>query len=228
LNKPSLILNVSFSMIEVRHYAPPRRDEWDNFVLHSNNGTIFHLQRFFSYHPHDRFLFHHLLFYSGGRLIALLPAAITENGTCLESPIGASYGGFVLPWEMKYVLNEHLVDALLDYAQKQGFKKILLTHAPPIYQTRLCQDIDYALAFKGFDFDRHYISHAIHLDRARISSRTFPPLPADTFINASATPTSPFSTATATRDSMNFIRFCSTTKHGTTPNLLTRSTNSIA
>lgn len=151
-------------MIEVRPYAPEYADEWDKFVLTSNNGTLFHLQKFFSYHPDGRFQFHHLLFYDDGKLVALLPAAVVENGQCLESPMGASYGGFVLRWDMKYVLNEHLVDALLDYASKQGFKKILLTHAPPIYQNRLCQDIDYALAYKGFDFERHYISHAIHLE----------------------------------------------------------------
>lgn len=159
-------------MIVARPYDPSKRDEWDRFVLQSNNGTIFHLQRFLSYHPDGRFDFHHLLFYDGARLVAVLPAAITEGGACLESPIGASYGGFVLPWDLKYAVNERLVDALLDYAQKQGFKKILLTHAPPIYQDRLCQDIDYALAFKGFDFDRHYISHAIHLEpRDNIVSR---------------------------------------------------------
>ncbi len=151
-------------MIEVRPYAPSHQEEWDDFVLQSNNGTIFHLQRFLAYHPHNRFAFHHLLFYRGRQLIALLPAAITENGTCLESPIGASYGGFVLPLELKYVMHEHLVDSLLAYAQRQGFRKILLTPAPPIYQARFCQDIDYALAFKGFDFDRHYISHAIYLE----------------------------------------------------------------
>ncbi|MDW8467552.1 MAG: GNAT family N-acetyltransferase [Chloroherpetonaceae bacterium] len=149
--------------VEVRLYEPSLSVLWDDFVWRSNNGTFFHLQRFLSYHPVGRFEFHHLLFYRGRELLSVLPAAVMEGGKTLESPIGASYGGFVLP-ALKYPDNEHLVNALLSYAAKQGFKKILLTHAPFIYQKRLIQDMDYALAFKGFDFERHYISHAIQLE----------------------------------------------------------------
>lgn len=147
-------------MIDIRPYHSLQADEWDKFVRDSNNGTIFHTQRFLSYHPASRFTFHHLMFYDDGHLIAVLPASVADSGTTLESPIGASYGGLVLP-SLKYHKNEAIVDALLDYAAKENFKKILLTPAPFIYQKRLVQDIDYALAFKGFDFDRHYISHAI-------------------------------------------------------------------
>jgi hypothetical protein len=151
-------------MIDVRPYHASQQDEWDTFVSRSNNGTIFHQQQFFNYHPTGRFTFHHLCFYESGRLIAVLPASITENGTCLESPVGASYGGLVLPTDLKYIQNEAIVDALMNYAVKLGLKKILLTPAPFIYQNRLCQDIDYALALRGFDFERHYISHAILLE----------------------------------------------------------------
>jgi predicted N-acyltransferase len=151
-------------MIEVRPYREALANTWDAFVASSNNGTLFHFQKFLSYHPPQRFDFHHLLFYHGTTLVSVLPAAVTENGTCLESPMGASYGGFVLG-DLKYPMNEHLVDALLEYASKHGFKKILLTPAPFIYQDVLVQDMDYALAYKGFDFDRHYISHAIKLEQ---------------------------------------------------------------
>lgn len=149
-------------MIEIRPYQPANAEAWDEFVRLSNNGTLFHLQKFFDYHPAGRFQFHHLMFYDDGALFAVLPAAIADGGKTLESPIGASYGGFVLPL-IKFHKNEELVDALLSYAAAQGFTKILLTPAPVIYQTQPIQDIDYALAFRGFDFDRHYISHAIDL-----------------------------------------------------------------
>lgn len=29
--------------------------DWDNFVLNSNNGTMFHSRKFLSYHPEGRF-----------------------------------------------------------------------------------------------------------------------------------------------------------------------------
>lgn len=160
------------SAIEVRLYEPTDAQRWDDFVWRSNNGTFFHLQRFLSYHPEGRFKFHHLLFHRGSTLLALLPAALMDGDKTLESPIGASYGGFVLPM-LKYPENERLVDALLSYAARQGFNKILLTPPPFIYQKKLIQDIDYALAFKGFDFDRHYISHAIQLEDTDNFTRHF-------------------------------------------------------
>lgn len=151
-------------MVTIRQYDRSKFEEWDNFVLQSNNGTIFHRQKFFDYHPENRFDFHHLMFYDENKLIAVLPAAVREEGKSLESPIGASYGGIVLG-NIKYRKNEEIVDALLEYSARQGFQKILLTPAPHLYQKRLIQDIDYALAFKGFDFERHYISHVVEHGR---------------------------------------------------------------
>lgn len=147
-------------MIHIIPYTSAHFDEWDSFVRHSNNGTIFHTQQFLSYHPESRFQFHHILFYDDKKLIAVLPAALRDNGKTLESPIGSSYGGIVLA-PMNYKYHEGIVDALVHYATEAGFTKIVLTHAPFFYQAKQMQNIDYALAFKGFDYDRHYISHII-------------------------------------------------------------------
>jgi len=147
-------------MINITRYTSSQQDEWDSFVRESNNGTIFHTQRFLSYHPEGRFQFHHLMFYDNKKLVAVLPAALRENGSSLESPIGASYGGIVLS-PMSYKQHEKIVDALLNYTKQMDFASIFLTPAPFFYQKKQMQNIDYALAFKGFGFDRHYISHII-------------------------------------------------------------------
>lgn len=147
-------------MIQVRAYQPSQKAEWDQFVFSSNNGTIFHTQKFLSYHPAGRFIFHHLMFYENNTLIALLPAASSNQNNTLISPIGSSYGGLVLP-NLNYQKTEEIVEALLTHANGENFKEIKLTAAPLIYQTRLTQDLDYALAFKGFDFEKHFISHVI-------------------------------------------------------------------
>ncbi|MBS1538787.1 MAG: peptidoglycan bridge formation glycyltransferase FemA/FemB family protein [Bacteroidetes bacterium] len=147
-------------MITITCYTDSHYEEWDSFVRDSNNGTIFHSQRFLSYHPAERFQFHHLMFYDNNKLVAVLPAALRENGTSLESPIGSSYGGIVLS-VMNYKKHEEIVDSLLEYAKEQGFAFVFLTPAPFFYQIKQMQNIDYALAFKGFEFDRHYISHII-------------------------------------------------------------------
>lgn len=147
-------------MITIHPYTHDKSDEFDSFVARSNNGTIFHTQRFLSYHPTGKFDFHALMFYENTKLLAVLPAALREGGISLESPIGSSYGGIVLA-AMPYKKHEQIVDALLEYCAQQGFQKIFLTPAPFFYQKEQMQNIDYALALRGFDFDRHYISHII-------------------------------------------------------------------
>ncbi|MEX1138951.1 MAG: GNAT family N-acetyltransferase [Bacteroidota bacterium] len=146
-------------MIEVIPYEEKWRDRWDSFVLKSNNGTMFHLQKFLSYHARP-FPWHHLLFVKQGEIQAVLPTA--RMGSTLESPIGASYGSFVttdLPFEAAL----ELVDAFSDYCRDLGIERTLLTPPPFIYQSVVSQSLDYALAYRGFGYDKHYISHAISL-----------------------------------------------------------------
>lgn len=85
------------SAIAVRPYSPNDAEHWDSFVWQSNNGTFFHLQRFLSYHPEGRFTFHHLLFYRGTTLLAVLPAALMDNGQTLESQLGQAMAVLFCP-----------------------------------------------------------------------------------------------------------------------------------
>lgn len=146
--------------IEVIPYTKSWKSRWDEFVQDSNNGTMFHLQRFLDYHSPDRFEWHHLLFVEKEEIIAVLPAAI--QGSTLESPIGASYGSFVTK-KISFEKSLTLVDCFSDYCREKNIERTLLTAAPFIYQRTFTQDIDYALAYRGFSYDKHYISHAINL-----------------------------------------------------------------
>jgi len=147
-------------MIQVKAYHSSQMEEWDQFVSDSNNGTLFHTQKFLSYHPQDRFLFHHLMFYENTKLIAVLPAAFAQANKLLLSPMGSSYGGLVLS-DLSYLKTEEVVSSLIAYANAEKIGEIKLTPAPLVYQSRLTQDLDYALAFKGFEFEKHFISHVI-------------------------------------------------------------------
>ena len=80
--------------MEIIEYTKKWKDKWDNFVLESNNGTIFHMQKFFDYHPEGKFTFNHLIFLDKGNIVALLPGSMI--GSLYESPIGSSYGSIVL------------------------------------------------------------------------------------------------------------------------------------
>jgi lipid II:glycine glycyltransferase (peptidoglycan interpeptide bridge formation enzyme) len=147
-------------MIEVVDYTSEWKDRWDQFVLESNNGTIFHLQKFLGYHIDRTFEWSHILFLHRGEILAVLPGA--RMGTTLESPIGASYGSFVTRY-ISFDTALALVDAFSQYCREHQFERALLTPPPFIYQSHISQNIDYALAYRGFQYDKHYISHAISL-----------------------------------------------------------------
>lgn len=128
------------------------------------NGTVFHEQRFLNYHPADRFAFHHLLFFDGNRLVAVLPGGFKNGGKTYESPLGSSYGSFVVE-DISADVALAIVGAFEDYMQSHGVEEVFLTSAPVIYSPIITQNLDFALLYKGFAYQRHYISHAIELGR---------------------------------------------------------------
>lgn len=147
--------------MQIIEYSESWREKWDEFVLNSSNGTMFHLQKFFDYHNVGRFNFNHLLFIDRGYIKAVLPGAIKNN--VYESPIGASYGSIVTS-DLKFNQALEIVDTLLDYGKANGIKEFVLTSAPMIYETFQNQNLDFAMLWKGFSYDLHYISSAIKLD----------------------------------------------------------------
>lgn len=158
--------------MEVIKYTPEWKEKWDRFVLESNNGTMFHLQKFFDYHTPGKFKFDHLMFVHKGEIKALLPGAII-NGM-FESPIGASYGSIVTK-DIKFAETMEIVSTLLDYCRKNSIKEIMLTAAPMVYEKYQNQNLDFAMLWQGFNYKLHYISSAIKLDKERDILERFSP-----------------------------------------------------
>ncbi len=150
--------------MEIIRYTEEWKDEWDNFVLSSNNGTMFHMQKFFDYHTPGKFSFDHLMFIEKGRIEAVLPGRLKDG--MFESPIGASYGSIVTK-DITFAETMNHISLLLDYGRKNGIKELMLTSAPMIYEKYQNQNLDFAMLWQGFRFDLHYISSAIKLDKDR-------------------------------------------------------------
>ena len=148
--------------MEIIKYTEDWKERWDSFVLNSNNGTMFHLQKFFDYHEPGKFKFDHLMFIEKDEIVALLPGSI-EKGL-FESPIGASYGSIVTK-DIKFSKAMEIVSILIDYGKKEGLKELLLTPAPIIYEEYPNQNLDFAMLWQGFKYQLHYISSAIELRR---------------------------------------------------------------
>ena len=148
--------------MKIIEYSEKWKDKWDEFVLNSNNGTIFHMQRFFDYHEKRKFSFNHLIFLDDkDNLCAVLPGQ--KIGNLYESPIGASYGSIVTN-DAKFSFALDVVGNLIDYANSNGINELRLTSAPIIYEKHQNQNLDFAMLWMGFSYELHYISSAIKLD----------------------------------------------------------------
>jgi hypothetical protein len=152
--------------IKVQEYQEKYRDEWEDFVSKSNNGTMFHKQAFLDYHDSGKFKFHHLMFRNGDELVGVMPGGIHGDGKTLWSPTGASYGSIVTN-DIPFSLALQIVDSLLDYARERNFRELYLIPPPLIYSHVYNQHIEYAMLYRKSDFELHYISHAVALPKDR-------------------------------------------------------------
>jgi hypothetical protein len=155
------------------------RKMWDKFVARSMNGTVFHSQQFLDYHPTRRFNFKHLLFFEGEKLVAVLPGGSYHSDATYESPVGASYGSFVTE-DISAQTALDVVAAFERYVRENKIEDVYLTSAPVIYQPVLTQNLDFALLYRGYAYQRHYISHVVDLrkpgllfDRFKPAARTY-------------------------------------------------------
>ena len=153
--------------ITVSPYQPSFHAEWDHFARQANNGTLFHLRRFLSYHPPGRFEDHSLVFTGRKGPLALFPAAVktVEGHRHLVSHPGASYGGFITPVGLSFQQSNDLVEGLLTHAREQQFERITLTLPPTIYNRRLSNYLDFALLQHGFTYLKRDVSSILFLEQ---------------------------------------------------------------
>jgi hypothetical protein len=156
--------------MEIIPYTEAWKEKWDDFVLKSNNGTMFHLQRFLDYHTPGKFTFNHLMFVEKTRIVAVLPGGL-QNGV-FESPVGASYGSIVTG-DIRFSEAMRLVSTLLEYGGKNGIHEFMLTPAPIIYERHPSQSLDFAMLWQGFHYSLHYIASAVKLNPGRDSLERF-------------------------------------------------------
>jgi hypothetical protein len=140
--------------------------EWDEFVHSSDNGTIFHLRKFLSYHPKGRFKDSSVVFKKNNKILSVFPAAVIERDgkKILSSHSGASYGSFAYRQNLNLKEAFDLVEGLLDYAKEIGCDKVQLTPPPMIYKTKYSDYIDFALVKNGFDYVKREVSSVVQLD----------------------------------------------------------------
>jgi len=154
-------------MISIRQAGPGDRNVWTDFVLRSNNGTIFHLPDFLDYHPEGRFRNHHLIVENSSGIVSVIPGALAEreDGTWFRSYPGASYGGPVFNDSLGLSKIENTVDELCSYCRSCGFRGIELTPPPIVYYKRPHNYLEFSLVKRDFKYMKRELTAVIDLSR---------------------------------------------------------------
>ena len=152
--------------ITVRKFTAKDTKDWDDFVNQSNNGTIFHLRSFLSYHIQRSFLDHSLIFEKNGKIIAIFPSALVEKDgkASLISHPGTSVGSCVVPENIAFVDTLDITKKLADYAEFHKIHRIQMTLPPIVYSRRVSQYMDFAYQQIGFTYIKREITSILFLE----------------------------------------------------------------
>lgn len=140
--------------------------EWDNYVMSSDNGTLFQRQSFLSYHLDNTFSDASLVFRKKKRIIALFPATVVEldGERILSSHRGASWGGFVYKNPLVYKDVTSIVDCIIEFARQKQCNGIEIRLSPYIYQTVPSDYLPFVMQQKGFRYQRRELNSVIRLE----------------------------------------------------------------
>jgi len=149
-------------MITYKLYNNNNNKEWEDFIIKSMNGTIFHSQEFLNYHIDRVFENHSLMFYKKNTLIGLFSAS-QNNPNHLFSHPGASFGGLITN-ELSLANLLEMINLIEDYAKKNNFQNITIVPTPLIYHRKLDESLLYALLWKNYVIKEQYYSSVIPLE----------------------------------------------------------------
>lgn len=151
--------------MEIIEYNKKLNLEWDEFVDRSKNGTVFHTRRFLQYHPPGKFKDASLIFKHKKSIMSVFPAAIVSDceKRILKSHPGASYGGPVLADKVVLKVVIDVVDEIIEYARDMNIDYVEMRVPPRVFQKYPSEELDYVLAYKGFDVTAVELSSAAPL-----------------------------------------------------------------
>tara|TARA_B100000902_G_scaffold397115_1_gene459958 strand:- start:2555 stop:3520 length:966 start_codon:yes stop_codon:yes gene_type:complete len=154
-------------MLTIKKISKINHVAWDNFVNKSNNGTMFHLRQFLSYHPNDRFIDHSIEFYKNNSLFSVFPAAevIINKKRLLVSHPGSTFGSFVTLENLSISNAMKLVETLVYYAVQNGFDGIRLTVPPSFYYNRTSNYLDFSLLKNGFNYFKREVTSTLFIEQ---------------------------------------------------------------
>jgi hypothetical protein len=148
--------------MEVRRYTPEEEKRWNDFVRTSKNGFFMFDRGYMDYHS-DRFTDHSLMvFDENGKLFAVLPANISEDGKTLYSHQGLTFGGFIYGKSMRTPKMLAVFEQTKSFAADIGIEKIIYKAIPFFHHRQPAQEDIYALSRHGAACYRTDVSSTIN------------------------------------------------------------------
>ena len=133
-------------MYTVKKYTQELKEEWDNFVTRSKNGTFLFYRDFMEYHA-DRFIDFSLLIYQKQKLVAVFPANVTDNK--VHSHQGLTYGGLILEKSLGGEKIKNICNIIIQYYRKHKSHKILIKPIPRFYQHIPSNELEFFVVRAG-------------------------------------------------------------------------------
>lgn len=161
--------------VEVKRYTEELREQWDNLVAASVNGTFLHTRSFFDHNPQNASDDCSFVFYKKSKPVAVLPAVIYEREglLTLHSHLRCTYGGFVVNTEVGVGEALDMVALLTEQAKALGVKKLIIRNAFRIFQNNVCDETDYAMWYHGFKILAREAELAIQLKEKTAIERLY-------------------------------------------------------
>lgn len=151
--------------VEIKRYSEELKDSWDEFIVESINGNFLHSRAFFNHNPLNKEDDHSFIYLKKGKIIGCLPCVLyTEGSLILQSHPRATYGGFVVNEQVGVEEAVEMVELLISQAKKLNVKEIIVRNPFRIFNSRLCDETDYALWYKGFQVKSRELEIAIELN----------------------------------------------------------------
>lgn len=129
-------------MFEIVKYSAEQKNNWNQFVLNSKNGTFLFDRNYMDYHS-DRFCDYSLMIYRKGKLNALLPG--NEKDNVFYSHQGLTYGGMIMNDKVTSLEMIDVFSRVNAYLKQNGFQKVVYKAIPWIYHQRPAQEDLYAM-----------------------------------------------------------------------------------
>lgn len=151
-------------------YSSEYKNQWDELVQNSKNGTFLHQRDFIEYHRSRFRELSFLVYDENDELLALMPGNVENKNYCSHQ--GLTYGGLVMSEKIDAKTVLKVFEYLIFTLRQQGFKKFTYKAIPHIYHRQPSEEDLYALFRLGVLVCERNISSTINLQNKRIDMST--------------------------------------------------------